>query len=267
MGEPEQAFPSSLSSQARGPMAFSALMPSARPAAAWAIQLEVFAVTSVLPFPEAVCLEVEDLYTGIHVVFGTCCCCCHLWFSMTISKVWCPPQHYLCGPAVLGLVTMELILDCCNLWWRCVWDCNCVFLLSCQFILLSCWLSCLSFESRQLCTAVRAWGPHVWLPGLWQAAGSVSEPNELLALGNVPEPDAGRAKRCKSPCGPALGTTFSWVKLQDVCFAGSRVWIQLWMDLLKSCYFCSGLISTVEVLFFHCCVLIHVSSWLNTCLG
>lgn len=42
-------------------MAFSAHMPSARPAAAQAIQLEVFfAMTSVLLFPEAVCLEVED---------------------------------------------------------------------------------------------------------------------------------------------------------------------------------------------------------------
>lgn len=61
-------------------MAFSAHMPSARPAAARAIQLEVvfFAVTSVLPFPEAVCLELEDLGSGVHVVFGTRCCCCHL---------------------------------------------------------------------------------------------------------------------------------------------------------------------------------------------
>lgn len=75
------------------------------------------------------------------------------------------------------------------------------------------------------------------------------------------------AKHCKLPYRPALGTTFSWVKLQDMCFAGSRVWIQLWVDLLNSCYFCSGLSSTVEVLFFHLCVLIHVSSWLNTCLG
>lgn len=69
-------------------MAFSAHMPSARSAAAHAIQLEVFfAVTSVLLFPEAVCLEVEDLHCGVHVVFGTCSCCCHLWFPVTISKV------------------------------------------------------------------------------------------------------------------------------------------------------------------------------------
>lgn len=60
-------------------MAFSAHMPSARPAAAQAIQLEVFfAMTSVLLFPEAVCLEVEDGLSGVHVVFGTCSSCCHL---------------------------------------------------------------------------------------------------------------------------------------------------------------------------------------------
>lgn len=135
------------------------------------------------------------------------------------------------------------------------------------FTLLLLVLPVLWSQAESLCPAVRTWGPHVWVPGLWQAAGGVSEPDELLALGNVPEPDAARAKGCKSPCRPALGTTFSWVKLQDMCFAGSRVWIQLWVDLLKSCYFCSGLSSTVEVLFFHFCVLIHQSSWLNTCLG
>lgn len=109
-GRARAACPSSLSSQARRPVAVSAPMASARPAAAWAIQLEVcFAVTSVLPFPEAVCLGVEDLHSGVQVVFGTCCCCCHLWFPVTISKVWCPPQHYLHGPALLGLVTTGLM--------------------------------------------------------------------------------------------------------------------------------------------------------------
>lgn len=77
MGEPKQACPSFLSSHTRRPVAFSAHMPSATPAAAQAIQLKVFfAVASVLPFPEAVCLEVENLHSG--VVFGTCCCCCDL---------------------------------------------------------------------------------------------------------------------------------------------------------------------------------------------
>lgn len=79
-----------------------------------------------------------------------------------------------------------------------------MFLLSCQYNVLSCWLS------RQ--------HPFVLLSGRGDlmydyldcgSAGSVSEPDELLALGNVPEPDAGRAKRRKSPCGPDLGTTFS----------------------------------------------------------
>lgn len=79
MGEPEQACPSFLSCQARRPVAFSAHIPRARPAAAQAIQLEVFfAVTSVLPFTETVSLEAEDLCSGVHAVFGICCCCCHL---------------------------------------------------------------------------------------------------------------------------------------------------------------------------------------------
>lgn len=79
LGEPEQACPSFLSSQARRPVAFSAHVPSATPAAAQAIQLKVFfAAASVLPFPEAVCLQVEGLHSGVYVVFGTCCCCCCL---------------------------------------------------------------------------------------------------------------------------------------------------------------------------------------------
>lgn len=108
MGEPEQACPSFLSSQGRKAVAFSAHVPSASSAAAQAIDLRLFfAVTFVLPYWIAVCSEIEDLYSGMQVVFCTCCCC-----SVTCDFLWpsakCDVRTAYCllGPGVLGLVEL-----------------------------------------------------------------------------------------------------------------------------------------------------------------
>lgn len=58
----------------------------------------------VLPNPKAVCSEVEDLHSGDASWFWhLLLLLCHLWFPVTISKVWCPHSILFTWTCCAGL--------------------------------------------------------------------------------------------------------------------------------------------------------------------